>query len=265
MRQDETTRFRPSRRWGQNFLRNPAAVERIVETLAPRGGDFVLEIGPGDGALTARLVQLPIDLLAIEIDPRLVDRLSRRFATPAFRIIEADATEAPLPDQPFLAVGNLPYNVATPILRRVVASLMCRRAVFMVQKEVAGRLTARPGDDEYGFLSLVVALDARPRVVMTLGPGSFRPRPRVDSAIVLLEIERYQAITPRDSLVELISAAFGKRRKKLSNAVSGFRGVTRPIVEEVMVRVGLDPGIRAERLSLEDFDRLGSALLSVVP
>src|SRR5687768_11731456 len=121
---------KPQKKWGQNFLRNRGAVEQIVAALEPDPEGLVLEIGPGEGALTDRLAELPNRILAWEIDPSLATRLRARHPGGRFEVVEADAAEAPLPTEPFWAVGNLPYNVATPIVRRVVGSSGWQRAVF---------------------------------------------------------------------------------------------------------------------------------------
>ena len=120
---------------------------------------MIVEIGPGEGVLTEKLAELANDIVAIEIDPDLAARLRSRLKG-RVEIRNEDALEAPLPDRPFRAVGNLPYNVGTPILRRVIADPNCRRAVFMLQKEVAERLTAKPRDEQYGFLTLYAAMFA---------------------------------------------------------------------------------------------------------
>src|SRR5437763_9812917 len=167
-----TFRMKPKKKWGQNFLRNAGAVARIVGAVEPQPDELILEIGPGEGVLTEKLAELPNELMAIEIDPELAERLRRRFAE-RVDVRNDDAVEAPLPPRPFRAVGNLPYNVATPIVRRVIAGENWRRAVFMLQKEVADRLVASPRGDAYGYLTLYTQLFARARILMTLEPGSF--------------------------------------------------------------------------------------------
>src|SRR5688500_7096690 len=130
---------RPKKKWGQNFLRNRGAVEKIAAAIEPQPDEIVLEIGPGEGVLTEKLVELPNPIVAIEIDPDLFARLRSRFGE-RIELRNEDAVDAELPASPFRAVGNLPYNVGTPILRRVIADPNCRRAVFMLQKEVADRV-----------------------------------------------------------------------------------------------------------------------------
>jgi 16S rRNA (adenine1518-N6/adenine1519-N6)-dimethyltransferase len=251
---------RPQKKWGQNFLRNSAAVDRIVEAIGADADELILEIGPGEGALTRRLAELPNPILALEIDPSLAQRLRAQFAGSRVTVVEGDATDAPLPDRPFSAVGNLPYNAGTPILRRVIAATGCRRAVFMLQKEVADRLLASPGTGEYGFLTLYVELFARSRLLMTLNPGAFYPRPKVRSAVVVLDTEDPATATPRDELIELISVSFRMRRKTLVNNLTSFRGLSKPDAEAAVRKAELPGNIRAEALSLADFDRLARNL-----
>src|SRR3954451_6041797 len=147
----------PKKKWGQHFLRNRGAVARIVDAVEPSPDDVVVEIGPGEGVLTEKLAALPNALIAVEIAPKISERVQKQFGDP-LTLINEHAVEAPLPARPYRAVGNLPYNAGTPILRRVVADPNCRRAVFMLQKEVADRLVANPGDEAYGYLTLFVRL-----------------------------------------------------------------------------------------------------------
>jgi 16S rRNA (adenine1518-N6/adenine1519-N6)-dimethyltransferase len=245
----------PKKKWGQHFLRNRGAVTRIVEAVEPAPDDIVIEIGPGEGVLTEKLAELPNALIAVEIDPELSERLRAQYGD-RITLINEDAIEAPLPDRPYRAVGNLPYNAGTPILRRVVADANCRRAVFMLQKEVADRLVARPGDEAYGYLTLFVRLYASARILMTLEPKSFYPPPKVRSAVVVLDPDPKPFVS--DALIDLISASFRMRRKKLVNNLTDFG--TRNEIAAAIDRAGIDLDIRAERLSLDDFARLANSL-----
>lgn len=252
---------RPKKKWGQNFLRNRGAVEKIVAAVEPEPDDVVIEIGPGEGVLTEKLVELGHRTIAIEIDPELAARLRAKFGE-RLELQNTDAVEAPLPDTPFRAVGNLPYNVGTPILRRVIADPHCRRAVFMLQKEVADRVVARPGSESYGYLTLYVQAFASAKIVMTLEPRSFYPPPKVRSAVVVLDPRDPGLTSPRDELLDLVSAAFRMRRKKLVNNLTAWRELTRDQVHAALAAAGLDEGVRAETMTLGDFDRLYSALPS---
>ena len=253
--------MRPKKKWGQNFLRNRGAVEKIVAAVEPRPDEIVLEIGPGEGVLTDKLLALPNRVIALEIDPDLAARLRARYGD-RLELRNEDAVDAVLPDRPFRAVGNLPYNVGTPILRRVIADPNCQRAVFMLQKEVADRVVAKPGSDPYGYLTLYVAAYASARTLMTLDPRSFHPPPKVRSAVVVLDPHDAGLVSNREELLELVSASFRMRRKKLVNNLTGWRELTREQVLEAMQRAGIDPDARAETLSLADFDRLKQGTLA---
>ena len=247
--------MRPKKKWGQNFLRNRGAVEKIVAAVEPAPGEVVLEIGPGEGVLTEKLVELPNRVLALEIDPALAARLRSRFGE-KLELRNEDAVDAELPAEPYRAVGNLPYNVGTPILRRVIADPHCRRGVFMLQKEVADRIVAKPGTEPYGFLTLYVAAFASAKTLMTLDPRSFYPPPKVRSAVVVLDPRDPGVASPREELIELISTSFRMRRKKLINNLIGWRDLTREQVLRAIEGAGLDADVRAETMSLQDFDRL---------
>jgi 16S rRNA (adenine1518-N6/adenine1519-N6)-dimethyltransferase len=244
----------PKKKWGQNFLRNRGAVDRIVAAVEPQRGELVVEIGPGEGVLTEKLVSIADDFMAIEIDPELAGKLQQRFGD---RIVNADALDVPLPDRPWRAVGNLPYNVGTPILRRVVSSERWQRAVFMLQKEVAERIIAKPRDEAFGYLSLYVQLFAKASVLMTLEPKSFYPPPKVRSAVVVLEPDRKPFASAE--LIELISMSFRMRRKKLVNNLTSW---PREVAVAAIAAAGLDEGVRAEEMGLEEFERLRAALTS---
>lgn len=244
----------PKKKWGQNFLRNRGAVDRIVEAVEPRPGELVVEIGPGEGVLTEKLAAVAGDFMAIEIDPELAEKLQQRFGD---RIVNADALDVPLPDRPWRAVGNLPYNVGTPILRRVVASEHWQRAVFTLQKEVAERIVAKPRDEAYGYLTLYVQLFANAKVLMTLEPKSFYPPPKVRSAVVVLEPDRKSFAS--EELIELISLSFRMRRKKLVNNLTNW---PREQAVAAIAAAGLSEGVRAEEMGLEEFERLRAALTS---
>lgn len=247
--------MRPKKHLGQHFLRNAGAVEKIVAAIEPLPGEMILEIGPGEGVLTEKLVALGNEVRAIEIDRELAARLRHRFGD---IIINDDALTAPLPLRPFRAVGNLPYNVGTPILRRVVADPNLRRAVFMLQKEVAERLVARPGGEQYGFLTLYTQLFARARRLMTLEPGSFHPRPKVRSAVVVLDPDRKPFAT--EEMVDLISASFRMRRKKLVNNLTSWRGHNREKILKAMEQAEIRASARAEEIDLESFARLAKSI-----
>ncbi|MEO8215834.1 MAG: 16S rRNA (adenine(1518)-N(6)/adenine(1519)-N(6))-dimethyltransferase RsmA [Acidobacteriota bacterium] len=255
-RQGPDQPHRPKRSLGQNFLRNDTAAERIVAALEPDPEDLILEIGPGEGVLTGRLLRKPNEVMAIEIDRSLAEQLRVRYEDSRLFVIEGDATDYPLPERTFRAVGNLPYNAGTPIVKRIVASPFCRRAVFMLQKEVADRIVADPGTGAYGYLTVHAQLLASVRILLTLNPGSFFPAPRVRSSVVVFDPRPLRLQSDAAAVVALASVSFQMRRKTLVNNLSGYRDLTRQRTLELLGQARLAADIRAEQLSIEDFDRL---------
>jgi 16S rRNA (adenine1518-N6/adenine1519-N6)-dimethyltransferase len=244
--------MRPKKKWGQNFLRNRGAAEKIVAAVEAQPDEVVLEIGPGEGVLTSLLVErCPGRVTAVEIDPALVASLRSRFGS-ALEVIEGDALEVPLPARPFRAVGNLPYNVGTPILRRVIADPNSRRAVFMLQKEVADRLVAKPSTPAYGYLTLYTQVFASAKVLMTLEPRSFYPPPKVRSAVVVLERRPLKTTCDRDTLLQFIRHSFHLRRKKLVNNLCDT--FPRDQIEASLTAAGFESTVRAEQLDISGFD-----------
>ena len=253
----------PARKsWGQHFLTRGETALRIVEAARIGPADTVLEVGPGDAALTRPLSERAGRLLAIEIDPLRAEALEREFAgNPRVRVLRGDALEKSFPEWlaeagwtgPAVLVANLPYNAATPILQSAIERPeTIARCVVTVQKEVAERLCARPGDAGYGFLSVRVAAFARGRVLFDLLPGAFRPRPKVTSSVVEL-VPRSPALEPaaRDRALSLASLGFRSRRKTLANALASEGGRSR--WEAALEAMGKSRTARAEELSLEDY------------
>jgi 16S rRNA (adenine1518-N6/adenine1519-N6)-dimethyltransferase len=261
--------LRPRRRFGQNFLVDGGVVRRIVETadaLAP--GAPMLEIGPGLGALTDALAARAAPLWLVEIDRDLAARLRERHAGhPHVRVIEGDVLAVDLAslvaDDDVTVVGNLPYNVSTPILFHLLA-LRRRfpRAVLMLQREVAVRLTGRPGSDDWGVLPVLVQTVADVRYAFGVSRRSFHPVPRVESAIVVVRWHAEPRVDVGDADLHraVVRAAFGQRRKMLRNALASLAGTRGHDVEAVLDRAGIAPTARAETLDLDDFARLARAL-----
>jgi len=265
--------LRPRRRWGQHFLCDPGVARRIVDTAEVGSESVVLEIGPGLGALTDVLAARAARLYLVEIDPALAERLRDRFAAAAHvQVLVGDTLTLPLDDlisEPrATVVANLPYNVAIPILFRLLA-LRARfpRAVLMLQREVAERLVASPGSPARGVTSVLVQTFADVRLAFGVSRRSFLPPPRVESAVVDIRwspAPRVDVGAP-EVYQAAVRAAFGKRRKMLRNALAEFadrRGVDRAGVAARLVASGIDPGARAETLDLTAFARLARAFTS---
>lgn len=260
---------------GQHFLVDPRAVEHIIEAADLQPGTPVLEIGPGPGALTAALLEAGARVVAVEKDRRVVAYLQERFpallspgAAERLTILEGDALQVdPTPalealgPGPWRAVGNLPYNVGTGILLRFLEQAPARfdRMVFMFQKEVAMRLVAEPGSRNFGSLSLAVENAAEARIIYTLGPDAFDPPPKVDSAVVTFRARATPQVPAelQATFDAVVRAAFAQRRKTLRNAL---RGLPEHLDgERALEGAGIDPGRRAETLSLEEFVAMARA------
>ena len=213
-------------RLGQHFLHDPSALERIALAGRFAPGEPVIEIGPGRGALTAALLARGARLTVIELDARLAAELRRRFAAEAdFRVVERDVLQVDLADltgdERSTLVGNLPYYITSPIVRRALdlgERITC--AVFLVQKEVAERITAERGSRDYGYLSALCRLRSVPEYLFTVKPGAFRPPPKVDSAVVRLTPR--PGPPPNPGLIAFLEAAFRHPRKNLLNNLSAL-------------------------------------------
>lgn len=227
----------------------------------------MLEIGPGGGVLTRELLATAATVVGWELDDAWAAELPRRLGAAScgnLRLVVADALELPwtrLPPQTLVA-GNLPYNVATVLLRRMLehAGTRVARAGVLVQREVAQRLAAEPGSRDYGALSVLVAARADVRILGRVKPGSFRPPPKVESAFVGL-VPKTPPLPESDmgSFTATVHAAFAQRRKKLRNALA-VAGCSKPQVEQALNSAGLDAEARAEQLALGDFVRLHQEL-----
>jgi 16S rRNA (adenine1518-N6/adenine1519-N6)-dimethyltransferase len=250
-------------RLGQNFLSDPNLLDAIVRDaeLGPR--EVVLEVGAGEGVLTERLAAAAAHVHTVEIDRGLGPALAPLAARPNVGLHWGDALEldlAGLDPAPTAVVANLPYAVATPVILRTVAELpTVARWTVMVQREIADRLRAAPGSRTYGSPSATVQLACEVKLLRTVDPAVFRPRPRVESAILGLRRTGAGADEPAR---ELIRAAFAHRRKSLARSVEHVRPGTLAATRAALEELGLDPGARAESLAPEDFAALSAKLRS---
>jgi len=267
-----------TRALGQHFLRDDAIARRIVELVAPTPHDLVVEIGPGRGALTEHLAPSCGRLLALEVDPGLAARLRERFAaSPHVKILEADARSFdyarlrdPLPDpaRRVLVVGNLPYSVAKPILMALVdAGRAINEMALMLQKEVAERIAAGPGSKVYGSLSVLTQIACEVRLAFTVPPGAFTLPPQVDSAVIHLRVRAAPPVPIADPerFTAVVRAAFAQRRKTLANAIAAGLGLSVDRTRALVASAGIDPGRRAETLSLAEFADLADVLPGPTP
>ncbi|KUJ71798.1 16S rRNA (adenine(1518)-N(6)/adenine(1519)-N(6))-dimethyltransferase RsmA [Thiomicrospira sp. WB1] len=254
------------KQFGQNFLNNQAVVNRIIKAIAPKPDDHMVEIGPGEAALTGPLLEQVDHLDIIEIDRDLLPGLNRQFGThPAFHLHAADAlnfdyaqlitTEE---NQPSLrVVGNLPYNISSPLLFHLMTyadSIIDMH--FMLQKEVVERICAQPGSKTFGRLSVMMQYACETEHLFDVGPANFTPPPKVDSAIVRLKPRRTHAIEATDPnrLANVVKQAFGQKRKTLRNNLKPI------ITAALLTELGIDPALRAEQLNVDAFVRISNQL-----
>ncbi len=264
--------IKPRRRFGQHFL-EPAWVRKLVDVVGPRSDDVFVEIGPGRGALTIPLAALVRRLVAIEIDRDLASRLARvapsnvEVVTADFLDTDVRALVQPLP-APIRVVGNLPYNVSSPILFRLLSladdGRFASDATLMLQREVADRIAAPPGGREYGVLSVFTQLRADVAKALVLPPGAFRPAPAVTSAVVHLSF-RPPAVAVGDMALfgEIVRAAFSHRRKTLANALKAFGEDRGTPAAEALAKAGIDGRRRPETLALGELAALTQVFASV--
>jgi 16S rRNA (adenine1518-N6/adenine1519-N6)-dimethyltransferase len=253
--------FRPSRRRGQNFLVDERVAARIVAA-ADVTRRRVVEIGPGLGALSERLAPAAAALALVELDAELAERLRRRFAdSPAVSVVTADALAVDFDaalgaERPWRVVANLPYSVGSQILLRLIEERgRFDKLVLMLQREVAERIVAEPGGGDYGPLAIAVALRGRARTLFRVAPGSFKPRPKVESTVLEVDLTVEPRVRPRDEKTfrTLVRASFSQRRKMLRRALEGR------VDAATFEAAGIDSTRRAETLSLEEFARLADA------
>ena len=253
---------RPRKRFGQNFLHDPGVIDRIIDAIHPRPGEHLVEIGPGQGALTGGLLDSGCRLDAIELDRDLAPRLGETFGTnPLFKLMEADALSVDFAslidgDEQLRGVGNLPYNICTPLIFHLLGTAgHIQDMHFMLQREVVNRLAAEPGGKAWGKLGVMAQYHCHIEALFEVAPGAFNPPPKVTSAVVRL-IPRRQAADPirEQRLRRVVSAAFSQRRKTLRNTLRDLIDV------QQLEGLGISPGARAETLDLGQFLAISDAI-----
>jgi 16S rRNA (adenine1518-N6/adenine1519-N6)-dimethyltransferase len=256
----------PRKRFGQNFLHDQGTIQRILRAVAARPGERLVEIGPGRGAITQGLLGTVGDLDVVELDRDLIEPLRTRLdGLGDLRIHQGDALTFDLcalaaGPASLRVVGNLPYNISTPLLFRFLDQAHCIRDLhLMLQREVVDRIVAGPGSKTYGRLSVMVQTWCEAQCLFRIGPGAFTPAPKVESAF--LRLLPYRPIPfPLDDPGlhgRIVAAAFSQRRKTLRNALAGL------VEPGLLADIGIDPGRRAETLAVADFARLANALAQV--
>lgn len=249
----------PRKRFGQHFLVDRGVIARIIRAIDPKPGEHIVEIGPGLGALTVPLLEHVGRLHVVELDRELCDRLRERYPAERLAVHQADALRfdfTSLPT-PLRIVGNLPYNISTPLLFHVASSAdRCRDLHFMLQQEVVDRMVARPSHPDYGRLSVMLQYRFRMERLFSVPPGAFRPAPKVHSACVRLVPRPSQERMALDELefARVVVKAFSMRRKTLRNTLHGL------VSESELEALGIDPGVRAQTLPVEDFVTIANRL-----
>ena len=250
------------KRFGQNFLHDPGVIEQIIRAINPKPDDAIVEIGPGLGALTEEILAVNPKLQVVELDRDLIPVLRTKFFNyPEFRIHEADALKFDfsqlMADRPLRIIGNLPYNISTPLIFHLLSQAgVVQDMHFMLQKEVVQRMAAVPGDNNYGRLGIMTQYFCRVQPLFEVGPGAFRPAPKVDSAIVRLVPHQTLPHPAKDlaTLQAVVRTAFNARRKTLRKALGGM------VSAEQLQSLGIDDGLRPENLALADYVAIADLL-----
>ncbi len=261
-------RLRPRKSLSQNFLTDPEALDAIVAAAELEPGDNVVEIGPGLGVLTRRLLAARASVLAVEVDPRLAEYLRRElYAVDRFELIEADAlslhAREMFPGQPFKVVANIPYHITSPLLHAVLeGDRPPELVVILVQLEVAERVAAPPG--RMSYLSVFAQNVATAEVVARVPAAAFEPAPDVDSAVLRLRRRAEPAVPPgpdREPFYRVVQAGFRQRRKQVHNGLSRELPIEREATDAALASCGVDPERRPQTLSVDEWaclaDRLG--------
>jgi len=255
--------LRPNKRLSQSFLEDQQTATAIVQLAELDGSQDVLEVGPGLGVLTGKLGHAAREVVAVEIDPQLADSLRRQFASLTISIVTADIlTFDPSAafDAPFVVVGNLPYHITSPTIRHLLLSgpPFAKRLIFMLQAEVAERIAAAPGS--LSALAVAIQVQASARVARHVPRTAFYPRPKVDSAVlVLIPIPDTERVVSREELsrfVELVQAVFKQPRKQLANSLADGLGIPKHAAIALLTKAGIDASLRPQDLAIANWVRL---------
>jgi len=272
---DEGAKLYPSKRLGQHFLRDQRTIHRIIEALGPKPDETIVEIGPGTGALTSELVERAGQLIAVEFDSKLTPLLNERFGSQSnFKLLMADALTVDfcaeiLPARSARLVANLPYNISTAILQRLIAQRACfEEMVLMLQREVVERLLAPPGTTDRGFISVLVEAYCEAEKLFDVAPGAFRPPPKVWSSVMRVRFRpRINAdVTDESLLWETVSAGFAQKRKTILNNLRHASGRLQEVLRRnggasiVLCKANVELQRRAETLTLEEWGKIVQAI-----
>jgi 16S rRNA (adenine1518-N6/adenine1519-N6)-dimethyltransferase len=268
--------LRPQKRLGQHFLVNPSTAEMLVRRSKITADDTVLEIGAGLGALTIPAAKAARQVYAVETDPQLIELMKSELAVHRLSNVEIIGHNilridlgslAQKLDRQLVVIGNLPYNISSQVLIQLIRSRThVRRAVLMLQKELARRIKAAPGNKDYGRLTVMLAYCAEIESVATVAASGFYPKPKVDSEVVEIDFNITREYPPHDEsmLFQVVKAAFGTRRKTLKNALSASGlSIDPPLARKALIAAQIDPGRRAETLSVSEFVALQICLAKI--
>ena len=272
---DEGAEPYPSKRLGQHFLRDQSTIHRIIDALAPKADETIIEIGPGTGALTSVLVERAGRVVAVEFDKKLTPLLQERFASFSnFKLVMADALTADfceeiLPASSARLVANLPYNISTAILQRLIAQRAClEEMVLMLQREVVERVLAPPGTTDRGYISVFVEAYCEAEKLFDVAPGAFRPPPKVWSSVMRLKFRpRISAEIMDDALLwDVVSAGFAQKRKTILNNLRHASGRLEDVLKRnggasiVLCKANVELQRRAETLTLAEWEKIVQAI-----
>jgi len=266
--------FHPSKRLGQNFLVDKGVVDRIISALGPRSAETIIEIGPGKGALTARLVEQADRVVAVEFDRNLAPILVEKFNShDNFKLVQADALDtdfcaAILPATQARVVANLPYNISTAILQRLIDQRACvTEMILMLQREVVERITAPAGSTERGYLTVVVEAYCEAEKLFDVAPGAFRPIPKVWSSVIRLGLRQQMEVEVDERLfLSIVSAGFAQRRKTILNNLRNAPAALQQLIKArggasiILCEAKIQPQRRAETLTIAEWFRLARLL-----
>jgi 16S rRNA (adenine1518-N6/adenine1519-N6)-dimethyltransferase len=250
-------KFLPLKRFGQNYLQDQNIINKIIAEIDPKENELIIEIGPGQGAITQKLLESKASLTAIEIDNRVIEDLQNKYA--GLQLLQSDFLKLDLNQfvvssgKKLRVVGNIPYNITSPILFKLFENnTIVQDAIFMVQYEVAKRMTAKMGSKDYGILSVLLEYFGNTKLAFKVSPNVFYPKPNVDSAIVHINFNEKRNNSKFNSMFKsIVKSSFGNRRKTLKNSLSN--GI---FAEVNFSESGIDLSLRAEQLNVDDFIKL---------
>ncbi|MDA9909904.1 16S rRNA (adenine(1518)-N(6)/adenine(1519)-N(6))-dimethyltransferase RsmA [Gammaproteobacteria bacterium] len=254
---------RARKRFGQNFLHNPGIIDRIIAAVNPGKTDYLIEIGPGQGALTDKLVDHCCHLDVIEIDRDLAAVFQQRYADKenftlhTADVLKFDFASLPLNEKPYKVIGNLPYNISTPLIFRLLSCKhLFSEMLFMLQLEVVNRMSAGPGSKSYGRLSIMTQYHCKVEKLFSVPPTAFKPQPKVDSAIVRLVPWAEPPFPAKDPVMleTVVRTAFSQRRKTLQNSLKTL------LDKSLLQALSIDGKRRPETLSLAEYVSISNAL-----